>query len=113
MKAQDKIPEKHQKISNKMETSNLLIGMFEVTFLKNLTKLRRGLEEHNENFNKENENLKQILYVIYTNICTNLMVRKKLKWISSVQLLSHVRLCDSMDCSMPGLPVHHQTLEFT
>ena len=28
--------------------------------------------------------------------------------ISSVQLLSHVRLCDPMSCSMPGLPVHHQ-----
>ena len=22
-------------------------------------------------------------------------------------------LCDPMDCSMPGLPVHHQLLEFT
>ena len=32
---------------------------------------------------------------------------------SSVQSLSHVRLCDSMDCSSPGLPVHHQFLEFT
>ena len=30
---------------------------------------------------------------------------------SSVQLLSHVRICNSMDCSMPGLPVHHQLLE--
>ena len=27
--------------------------------------------------------------------------------------LSHVQLCDPMDCSMPGLPVHHQLLEFT
>ena len=26
----------------------------------------------------------------------------------SVQLLSHVQLCDPMDCSMPGFPVHHQ-----
>ena len=26
---------------------------------------------------------------------------------SSVQLLSRVRFCDSMDCSMPGFPVHH------
>ena len=26
---------------------------------------------------------------------------------SSVQLLSGVWLCDPMDCSMPGLPVHH------
>ena len=32
---------------------------------------------------------------------------------SSVQLLSHVRLCDPMNHSTPGLPVHHQLLEFT
>ena len=32
---------------------------------------------------------------------------------SSVQLLSHVWLCNPMDCSMPGLPVHQQLLEFT
>ena len=29
----------------------------------------------------------------------------------SVQLLSCVRLCDPMDCSMPGFPVPHQLLE--
>ena len=32
---------------------------------------------------------------------------------SLVQSLSYVRLCDPMDCSTPGLPVHHQLLEFT
>ena len=32
---------------------------------------------------------------------------------SSVQLLSRVQLCDPMNCSMPGLPVHHQLQEFT
>ena len=32
---------------------------------------------------------------------------------SSVQLLSHVRLCDPMNRSIPGLPVHHQLPEFT
>ena len=32
---------------------------------------------------------------------------------SSVQSLSHVRLCDPMNCSMPGLPVHHQLPELT
>ena len=32
---------------------------------------------------------------------------------SSVQLLSHVRLCDPMDCSTPGFPVHHQIQELT
>ena len=36
-----------------------------------------------------------------------------LHYFSSVQLLSRVRLCDSMVCSMPGLPVHHQLPEFT
>ena len=30
-----------------------------------------------------------------------------------VQSLSPVRLCDPMDCSTPGLPVHHQLPEFT
>ena len=29
-----------------------------------------------------------------------------------VQLLSHVQLCDPMDCSMPGFPVLHCLLEF-
>ena len=31
----------------------------------------------------------------------------------SVQSLSRVQLCDPMNCSMPGLPVHHQLLEST
>ena len=29
----------------------------------------------------------------------------------SVQSLCHVRLCDPMNCSRPGFPVHHQLLE--
>ena len=32
---------------------------------------------------------------------------------SSVQSHSRVRLCDPMNRSTPGLPVHHQLLEFT
>ena len=32
---------------------------------------------------------------------------------SSVQSISPVWLCNPMDCSTPGLPVHHQLLEFT
>ena len=31
--------------------------------------------------------------------------------IRSVQSLSHVRLCDSMDSSRQGLPVHHQHID--
>ena len=34
-------------------------------------------------------------------------------YFSSVQLLSCVWLCDLMDCSKPGLPVHQQLPEFT
>ena len=33
--------------------------------------------------------------------------------ISSVQLLSCVRLCDPINHNTPGLPVHHQLPEFT
>ena len=32
---------------------------------------------------------------------------------SSAQSLTRVQLCDTMNCSTPGLPVHHQLLEFT
>ena len=32
---------------------------------------------------------------------------------SSVQSLSRVQLCDPMNHSKPGLPVHHQLPEFT
>ena len=31
--------------------------------------------------------------------------------VSSVQLLNCVWLCNPMDCSTPGFPVHHQILE--
>ena len=34
-------------------------------------------------------------------------------FFESVQSLNPVRLCDSMNHSTPGLPVHHQLLEFT
>ena len=33
--------------------------------------------------------------------------------LSSFQLLSHVQLCNPIDHSTPGLPVHHQLPEFT
>ena len=36
-----------------------------------------------------------------------------LNGLSSVQLLSCVRLCELMDCSTPGLRVHHWLREFT
>ena len=38
-------------------------------------------------------------------------LNKRNPLFSSVQLLSHVRLCDPMECSTPGLPVHHELPE--
>ena len=40
-------------------------------------------------------------------------VKKPPVQFSSVQLLSRVPLCDPMNHSTPGLPVHHQLPEFT
>ena len=41
------------------------------------------------------------------------LVCDSLGQLFSVQSLSRVRLCDTMDRSTPGLPVHHQLLEST
>ena len=46
------------------------------------------------------------MYKRYMKRCSTPLI------ISSVQLLNCVQLCDLMDCSMPGLPVHHQLQEF-
>ena len=44
--------------------------------------------------------------------CCKCCIKKKLN-LPSVQLLSHVQLCDPMNHSTPGLPVHHQLPEPT
>ena len=44
---------------------------------------------------------------------TDIVKYGKFNQFSSVQSLSHVWLCDPMDCSTPGLPVHHELPEFT
>ena len=52
------------------------------------------------------------LWHIHTNVYLA-MVKKVNYQFSSVQSLSRIRLCDPMNRSTPGLPVHHQLLEFT
>ena len=47
-----------------------------------------------------------------TRRVSSLKQRQKTQF-SSVQSLSHIWLCDPMDCRTPGLPVHHQLPEFT
>ena len=57
------------------------------------------------------------LSLFLSKLATFLSVYRSVNYIfiefSSVQLLSHVWLCDLMDFSTPGLPVHHQLPEFT
>ena len=64
--------------------------------------------------------LKQILLVfarepIWANRYKDLMALLMFvhAQFSSIQSLSHVWLCDPMNCSTPGLPVHPQLPEFT
>ena len=46
-------------------------------------------------------------------LCLSHHAQLMTSFISSVQSLSCVRLCDPMDCSTPGFPVCHQLPEFT
>ena len=59
-----------------------------------------------------NHKINEGIILTGTNVY-NLSVIEIRQVFSSVQLLSRVRLWDPMDCSTPGLPVHHQLLEFT
>ena len=45
-----------------------------------------------------------LLGIKHVSRCEQLLKRQ----FSSVQSLSRVQLCDPMDCSTPGLPLHHQ-----
>ena len=54
------------------------------------------------------------------NTCINVILANpsiqrslRFSWSVSSVTQSCLTLCDHMDCSMPGLPVHHQLLEFT
>ena len=55
---------------------------------------------------------------------SNIQISGKINWYLFFQLLYFIlqfspvaqscpTLCDPMDCNMPGLPIHHQLLEFT
>ena len=53
-------------------------------------------------------NSKEQIIVQFNRYSTNLFINQ----YSSVAQ-SCLTLCDPMDCSLPGFPVHHQLLEFT
>jgi len=69
------------------------------TWLSDWTELSISVEKHYWYFDRD--------YIeLALSSVANLTIR-------SVLSLSHVRLCDPMDCSTPGFPVHHQLPEFT
>ena len=59
---------------------------------------------------------KQLEYELWTTV-HSWMAKQNMVYISSVQFSSAAQscltLCDTMNHSMPGLPVHHQLLQFT
>ena len=59
-------------------------------------------------------NLQKLLIALlyFTQKMVKTLVHSSVQF-SSVQSLSRVQLCDPMNRSTPGLPVHHQLLEFT
>ena len=73
---------------------------------------RRRLEGYSPWAHKESDTTEQLHFLLLSLRAQN-MPSSLQGFISSVQSLSHVRFCDTMDCSTPGLPVHHQLLEFT
>ena len=55
--------------------------------------------------------VKVIVFPVVMYGCESWTVKKAVQFSSVTQLC--LTLCDPMDCSTPGLPVHHQLLEFT
>ena len=55
-----------------------------------------------------------MMEIFYTALSNTLATRAFEMWFSSVSSVAQLclTLCDLMDCSMPGFPVHHQLLEF-
>ena len=71
---------------------------------------------HSQNQKKEERPECEIsLFLCLSQSCVD-TVRRQLSANQKVQFSSVAQscptLCDPMDCSMPGLPVHHQLLEF-
>ena len=61
-----------------------------------------------KDLNVRSETIKSVMKTVFRLMLFDISLQ-----FSSVQLLSHVWLCNPMDCSMPGLPVHQRLPEFT
>ena len=52
-----------------------------------------------------------MLFIASSEVCSGINTLHDYQFSSVTQ--SCLTLCDPMNCSTPGLPVHHQLLEFT
>ena len=82
-------------------------------FLQNYTICFTTVVTHFVNPRFADTGLFDKISISYSSNPTLLLYFLLLPQFSSVQSLSHVRLCDPMNRSTPGLPVHHQLQEFT
>ena len=74
----------------------------------------------NRQIKKKNNSNRQIESVVLSHSCELVGVTLPMPWMGfqcadqfSSVAQSCLTLCDPMDCSMPGLPVHYQLPEFT
>ena len=73
-----------------------------------------GIKRHLLLGGKAVTNLDSVLKSRDITLATKVHIVKAMVFpVSSVQSLSHVQLCNPMDCSTLGLPVHQQLPEFT
>ena len=116
--------------------SPCLFSLYAVYFMQNpgLDEIQAGIKIAGRNINnlryaddtifmpESEEELKSLLMKVKeesekVGLKHNIQKTKIIAWVPSVQFSSVVQLClilcNPMDCSTPGLPVHHQLLEST
>ena len=57
--------------------------------------------------------MNQITMMVWSSLLEPDILECEVKWAFSSVAQSCLNFCNPMDCSMPGLPVHHHLLEFT
>ena len=70
-----------------------------------------GSHPHASSLMALTRDLSRLHFVVGTDTLVLILPLFTIFSVQSVQSLSHVQLCDPMDCSTSGFPVHHQLLD--